>query len=1068
MATPGSALSEPDLIQFDKSKQFLDGNASVGIQVSADKDSEVLKALKDNKPFPDRQIELGNLTVNAQIGHDISFLGDRGTVSFSGSASAFAGIGIYKNPSALLQTLNPPDETAPSLNLPTPSGSALLLLRWGFDAQASANGSIALGAGGAATFGVDGHREGLYAAIRCIPQTTGARSQLTDLVQSWILPARINNASQLAPGTWIFSEVDGSYGVKLGAQFGYDFNWVRALPLTGISGDIALRIQLGASVALGFNAQGKYGVVVARESLNPADRQLRLRIFKFSKKGWDFNFNAGAVVTPSTSGLPADYKEFIGAVFGLHSAQFLKDLQLFNKWSDPSNKLPDLFAGVAVDEGLNLLQEVSGVDPRTAFDKAKGFVTNLLNQWDQIDHTVATMIWKLIPEQDALNKIAGIAKSVATATPDSLEKLLEQKLANVSFFETPEGKWLEAAAGGRILSALTGTQAFIDLQKWAKLTASILDDSELQAGLARLKSFIDDALDIKQIESVVNQTTFDSLNDWIKAKLSAFLGAKLDFTALTKIQTAIDKLNKLGQSFYDRAIQALNQQYSFSFAETYQSSTTRTALLDITFDFNSGNPALSSLMQRALDGDFADLFLKSFPGVTVNVGTLTHDLQRHKHIDVTLPHFQLSIDHFNDALAQANVVQQDGQRLLVYDLDAKDVFTVGNRRQSSLTIGAHLALPANTVIRHSSRSLSYSYSYKQATKNMRRAQFQSQLRSYVDTYFPSVFSGGTSGNASGSFSAWVGDLDKLIDQLDPNGTDNFGNTLLSLEVSLPEASVASWINVPSRKDKDANLTRYLEYMSMSRKLQKKLKEIVRLYYFADPEKYKDLDSARTLLAWAAIVPSTSAVLRSDGSVTINTNKDPYWNFPDPQFVNGFLTQPQTIAALSVLLQDAAACLQGTPGLESLAKSYSIDTIQTVVTTAFHSPLLHDLLIAEANLVANAFNAGLELADLRDTTDTDPAEVIARLSKVGEDFTSIFNSAAKTVFSGDMARPLSTALFLEAGTAFDSLQAKSAPVASLGVTVLRQSAAFPPAGFPDGPPPDKKDVVCRQVLLNLAS
>src|SRR5262249_19654132 len=258
--------------------------------------------------------------------------------------------------------------------------------------------------------------------------------------------------------------------------------------------------------------------------------------------------------------------------------------------------------------------------------------------------------------------------------------------------------------------------------------------------------------------------------------------------------------------------------------------------------------------------------------------------------------------------------------------------------------------------------------------------------------------------------AWIGDLDRLIDQIDPNGTDNFGNTLLSLEVSLPEAAVASWIKVPSRKDKDADRTRFLPYMTMSRKLQRKLKEIVSLYYFSDPKKYEDRDTARTLLAWTAIVPSTSAILRDDKSVTINANEDVYWNFQSPDFVNGFLVQPQTVAKLSVLLQDAANRLQGTPGLESVAKSYSPDTIQTAITTAFQSPLLHDLLIAEANFIRRTFNAGLDLADLRDSVNADPAKVIAQLARVGAEFTSTFNSVHGSVFTGDMARPLASTLF----------------------------------------------------------
>ena len=197
----------------------------------------------------------------------------------------------------------------------------------------------------------------------------------------------------------------------------------------------------------------------------------------------------------------------------------------------------------------------------------------------------------------------------------------------------------------------------------------------------------------------------------------------------------------MGQAFYDKAIQALNREYSFDFSAAYQSSTTRTALIDVAFDFSANNPNLSTLLQKALDGDYTDLLLNTAPGVNLKLGTLTHQVQRHSHIDVTLPYFKSDTDHLNQALAQVNAVQESDGRVLVYDLDATDVATVSNRRQSSLTIGAHFGVLANGVVRHSTESLSYSYSYKQAVKNMRSSQFHDQLKPYVSAYLPNIFPG---------------------------------------------------------------------------------------------------------------------------------------------------------------------------------------------------------------------------------------------------------------------------------------------------------------------------------------
>ena len=43
---------------------------------------------------------------------------------------------------------------------------------------------------------------------------------------------------------------------------------------------------------------------------------------------------------------------------------------------------------------------------------------------------------------------------------------------------------------------------------------------------------------------------------------------------------------------------------------------------------------------------------------------------------------------------------------------------------------------------------------------------------------------------------WMGDLDNHIDALENNGTDNFGDTLLGLQVSLPADVVSVWKDAP--------------------------------------------------------------------------------------------------------------------------------------------------------------------------------------------------------------------------------------------------------------------------------
>ena len=183
-----------------------------------------------------------------------------------------------------------------------------------------------------------------------------------------MLPTQFRQLDDLAPGTWIVSEVDGSLAIKLGAKYGYDFNWVReAVTLGGLSGDIGLKIQLGVSATFGFETSGQYAIALGR----PLEgRRLRFQLFRLNRKGLSFAFSAaGSAQARFNSLLPDNFDDFIAGVFGIHGLQVLKDL---DKWTDPDQKLSDLIADVSDEYARKFLQAVTGIDPKKAFESARG------------------------------------------------------------------------------------------------------------------------------------------------------------------------------------------------------------------------------------------------------------------------------------------------------------------------------------------------------------------------------------------------------------------------------------------------------------------------------------------------------------------------------------------------------------------------------------------------------------------------------------------------------------------------------------------------------------------------
>ena len=497
----------PQRLRFDRTLLFPGGQGAAGLEIPSAGDPEIIAALTRNLPFPDRDIALGAVELKADGGRDFAF-GDSAPVSFKGSASAFAGLGIYRDPAAALGALRFEDSIERGLGLETGDGRRFVLLQWGYDAAAAAKGAVALGYGAKATFGVDARNEGVFAVVRRVQADMPALDALESAVLSWRLPRQIRAADDLEPGTWIIAEVDGGIGLQLGAQFGYDFNWSRETALGGLKEDIGLRLQLAVNAAVGLSASGKYAVVVARPS---EARKLRLQVVKQSKKGLKFAFNAGAEVGADFSNLPPGPDDFIKAVFDVHGAQIIDDLHAIEKWTDPNTPLSGPLAGLGVDYAKKLLSEITGVEH---FDEARGRLLEFLKQWDSLPHRVSTMVYKLV-EENRTEELEAV-RAVSTALAKGTTAPIESELRKVAFFSTPAGRFLEAIATDGVLPLLTSGVPD-SIRETAETATKLLDPAGLEKTLRGLQSALLARLNLDQLDA-------KTPDDWLKLKLSHFLG----------------------------------------------------------------------------------------------------------------------------------------------------------------------------------------------------------------------------------------------------------------------------------------------------------------------------------------------------------------------------------------------------------------------------------------------------------------------------------------------------------------------------------------------------------------
>lgn len=1060
------------MVTANLNQKFLSGAGQVSIDITApDTQPDVLAAFANNTAFPNRQINLGSISAKASAGTDKIKFGDgAGQVTFSGSASAFAGLGAYPDPAKLLNDLKLEGDLAPGLKLPSDPNSLYLVLRWGYDLAASAKGAIALGA--PLTFSFSGKREALYAVIRQLPKAEPAPGAVKKVATSWMLPKQVSKLDDLEPGTWLIAEVDGSIGGSLGIKYGYDFNWVHEAKLMGLSGDIGLKLKLGVEAALGFNIASSFGLVVARESLDPNDKFLRVRLFRLKRKGWTFAFDAGASVTGNVKKFLPEFDEFIEAIFGVHGGQVLSELK---KWTDSNVTLGQLLSGEAVDFSKEFLEEVTGINPETAFDNAIERISGFIDLWNDLPHRVSSSIWKFVEKKIDLAPIRELAGQIEDANEGTFNALITRLAGDIDFLRSPAGEWLQQAAAKGLVELLNSSQEFKKIQEIAEKTRELLDGSTLESVLEKLQDYVEKHLNLNQLfpgfaklEDIIGagsiqdlgQASFANLDKFLKARLATFLDKKLEdlnIDDINKIRKTIFGLLQKAEMFYEKTLKALNSTYEFNVSYNYQSTTTNTALLDIVFDFSQ--PGVIDALQRVLNGQYDDVLVGQHAGVKINVGTLTHQIKRHTHIELNMPWRKKSLDHINESMARFDVVDNDGGRL--YVLEAKDIVEEKNKRLSKLTVGGFLEVQLNQTRVHSEREITYAYTLRQVKKEMKRSEVQYQLKPYVNTYLQKAFTAGP-----GDFDEWVIDLDRQIDELDDNGKKIFGDTLLGLNLSLPAAVGAAWFKA---QPKATNGPKVAAYLVMSRRLQRKLKEIIPYYYFADLENFANSQLAcKTLLVYAAIPPRNS--MSDQGGVLTATDKDYHWEFGDQTLRRRMVRWDQTTANLKLILERVHNVLLGA-GMTGTAESFApnqAEAIQEAVITADKPTTgnLWSLLLTESQIIDGALKTGYAMAEFTELSNAKPTEAVKALAEFGSHLTNTFNANVASIYGGGAIRPLGTALFIEAASTLDPAAGEAAAqtIAMLEVMILKRGAAFVMADYLKGEVPERKDVLIQERIV----
>jgi hypothetical protein len=761
---------------------------------------------------------------------------------------------------------------------------------------------------------------------------TGSDTVLGDTISSWKLPRHVTSADKLKPGTWIVTEADGSLSVKLGASLGYNFNFVKQAQAFGLSGEIGLKIDAAATATFGFDVSGRYVVVVSREA---ADTKLRLQLFKLKNNGMQFGLNLKLGVTGVETVTPNSVDEFVSAVFGVHGGQIVPALQHIQKWTDPNKSVGQLVAGLANDKAIALIQDVTGIDPKTAFDAARGKLLDAINVYQGLPAKVSSellgFINKLDPKastdlQDGLTALGSSDQATQLAA-------LKSFLADVGVTDTPLGKILDGLASQGLLSLVN------QLPQVRSVANDIL--SILNGGvIARLESFINDKLNLNKILNVVDQASFDQLDSFLVGRLSTFFDKTLHFEDLNTIKNAINLVVSKRQETYNKAVKALNSRYGLDLSATWARTSSSTAVVDAVFEMN--DPAAQQLFRNlvTMSNSALDTLVENqVSGIQIKTAILSHELQRKSTLEISLPHFNFQTQSVTTALANVQP-QDDGGRILLFDATGTSTVTVNNRFLSSLSMtvaaaiartGAAATLPDLRI--HSTDGTTWSYELLYTKASMKREELEAITRPFLTQFMAGQFAQGT------SLSTFYNQLEETSEKILHNGPETFGDTCASFEVTLPGETVGAWTlpltNIPATA------------RGVSVAIQTSLKDSLPFFYLNDISKLGNLASSAPLLAWASIPPATAF----DGN-TFSSNKgnDVFWDHVDPTLRKSAATHALTQANLRTKLADYRLRLEEA-GLHNVVQFYQDNQAATILssaTTQFGDVLLASLLTFESN------------------------------------------------------------------------------------------------------------------------
>jgi hypothetical protein len=417
-----------------------------------------------------------------------------------------------------------------------------------------------------------------------------------------------------------------------------------------------------------------------------------------------------------------------------------------------------------------------------------------------------------------------------------------------------------------------------------------------------------------------------------------------------------------------------------------------------------------------------------------------------------MPFFDFSSAHVNDAMVSLTAEDQGG-RLLLYQIDAKDKVTVANRAASQLSVLASLKVAAGQTPQLDGGG-SIAYEMRQVKADMRPLDLEARTTAFIHEYLGSLFSGGDA-----SIRSFYTDLDNALTVATHNQSNHLGDMAVSMQLSLQASVLVGWF-----QPRDASHLR-ADQMMLSRGLQAVWEKLLPALYFQDLSQYQFNESVAALLVWSSLPVSTSIDFSDPAINRLNTDKDVFWNWPDVDLRRAVARDSHTIATLAGRLAGIQGQLleAGSGNASFFAPSMAGHFVELALN-ATGDVLFSSLLFTEAQLVRGATDALKQVSAALATAAKAPTSAIKTLANFAADVTDTFNQRVSSVYSGMSGRVVGPMLLVESSAVLGSVGVK--PAAMLTLYALNPGHTFSLGTFIDGKIPPQTEVALTQTLVSL--